>query len=261
MDITKATDQLMSQIGGFAATSGMKIIGALILIIAGWWLINLLNKKVIKKWSDNQKLDATVSKYISTVSIIVLRILLIISCLGILGVETTSFAAIIGSCGLAIGMAWAGLLSNFAAGAFLIFLRPFKVGDLIETSGVTGTVKEIGLFSTTIETPDRIFIAVGNNSILTGNIKNFSSNPLKRFEMKVLIPAGKDIEAVYKELKEETLKVKGVVSEPAPDINFIEFTPAGTSVYLKPYCKTEDLWNTQNEVAFMIDKFNAKMKE
>jgi small-conductance mechanosensitive channel len=108
---------------------------------------------------------------------VVLNIALVVALLGFFGVETTTFAALIAAGGVAVGVAWGGLLANFAAGAFLVFLRPFKVGDFVNAGGVTGTVDAIGLFTTTINTPDNVCTIVGNNKIFADTIQNFSANP------------------------------------------------------------------------------------
>ena len=125
----------------------------------------------------------TLIRYLISFLTIALNIVLVVAILGYFGLETTSFAALLAGAGLAIGAAWAGLLSNFAAGAFLLMFRPFKVGDYILAGGVEGTVHEIGLFTTTIHTPDNVVTIVGNTKIFGDNIKNYSANPYRRVEL------------------------------------------------------------------------------
>src|SRR5215472_15439638 len=124
---------------------GVRIIGAIALWIIGRAVINFVGR-LINRWLVHQHLDSTLGRYIASAATIVLNIILVIAILGIFGVETTTFAAILAAAGVAIGLAWSGLLANFAAGAFMIVLRPIKVGDFVTVAGVTGTVKEIGLF-------------------------------------------------------------------------------------------------------------------
>ena len=132
---------------------GLKLLGAIAIWIVGRWLIGLA-LRMIGSTLSRQKFDPTLIRYIHSALAALLNIVLVIAMLGFFGVETTSFAALIAAAGVAIGMAWSGLLSNFAGGVFLVVLQPFKVGDFITAAGVTGTVEEIGLFATTLDTPD-----------------------------------------------------------------------------------------------------------
>ncbi len=230
------------------------ILGALVVLIVGNWAISWL-KGLIKDHIGKQKnIDETLSKYIVTSSDIVLKILLIIACMGLLGIQTTTFAALLGAAGVAIGMAWSGLLSNFAAGAFLLFLRPFKVGDTISVNGVTGTVVEIGVFSTSIDTLDKIRTVVGNNAVLTNTIQNFSSNDVRRVDITFQAPAGTDIDQLTKDLKAEVLKCEGVIDSPAPECTITEFKPMGPMMQLRPYCKASDYWKVYHNTSYMLCK-------
>src|SRR5205809_52556 len=162
-------------------TFGLKALGAIAVWIIGRWLIRLATR-LLSSALDRQHVDPTLQRYIGNVLSVALTILLVVAILGYFGVETTSFAALIAGLGIAIGAAWAGLLANFAAGAFLIVLRPFKVGDYVKAGGLEGTVKEIGLFATTILTPDNISSFVGNNKIFADTIQNFSASSYRRVE-------------------------------------------------------------------------------
>src|SRR5690349_16932341 len=141
-----------------------KVAGAVVLWLVGRWLIGFA-LRLFGGALDRQKFDVTLTRYMQTALSILLNVTLIVAILGFFGVETTTFAALIAAGGVAIGVAWGGLLANFAAGAFLVFLRPFKVGDFVSAGGVTGTVDAIGLFGTTINTPDNVRTIVGNNKI------------------------------------------------------------------------------------------------
>ena len=143
-------------------TFGLKAIGAIAVWIVGRWLIGLATRLLLKAL-DRQRIDPTLQRYIGNIVGVALNIVLVVAILGYFGVETTSFAALVAAMGIAIGAAWAGLLANFAAGAFLIVLRPFKVGDYVKAGGSEGTVTEIGLFATTIVTGDNVVTFVGNN--------------------------------------------------------------------------------------------------
>src|SRR3954452_14360416 len=165
---------------------GWKVAGAFVLWLAGRWLIGLA-LRLLGRGLERQGFDVTLTRYMQTGLRIVLNVALAVAILGFFGVETTSFAALIAAGGVAIGVAWGGLLANFAAGAFLVFLRPFKVGDFVNAGGVTGTVDEIGLFGTTINTPDNVRTIVGNNKIFADTIQNFSANPYRRVDLTATI--------------------------------------------------------------------------
>jgi small conductance mechanosensitive channel len=143
-------------------------------------------------------------------------------------VETASFAALLAAGGVAVGMAWSGLLANFAAGAFLMILRPFKVGDFISAGGATGTVRSIGLFATTIDTPDNIRTVVGNNKLLSDNIQNFSANPYRRVELTAQLAHGVDHNEAIHLLRTRIGKIAKVLTNPAPDLEIPDVQPCRT---------------------------------
>src|SRR5581483_6862276 len=184
-----------------AATVGLQILGAIALYIVGRWLISLV-VSAVQKGLVRQKLEPTVLRFIGNTLSVVLNVTLVVAILGYFGVQTTTFAALIAAMGLAVGTAWAGLLSNFAAGAFLLVLRPFKVGDFISAGGVTGTVHEIGLFVTTFQTPDNVLNHVGNNKIFSDTIQNFSANPYRRVDLTAQIAGAADPRVAIKRLQE-----------------------------------------------------------
>src|SRR6185295_3986347 len=132
---------------------------------------------------------------------VVLQLLVLIAVLGVLGVETTSFAALLAAAGIAIGAAWSGLLSNFAAGLFLLTFLPFKVGDTIAAGGITGEVREIGLFVTSIDTADHVLTFVGNNKLFSDNVQNFSANAYRRVDLTVQLPAVADVDRTIARLR------------------------------------------------------------
>src|SRR6185436_16227740 len=162
-------------------TFGFKVAGAIAVWLIGRWLI-ALTTRLLSAALQRQHIDATLQRYVGNIVGVALNIVLVVAILGYFGVETTSFAALVAAMGIAIGAAWAGLLSNFAAGSFLIVLRPFKVGDYVKAGGLEGTVKEIGLFATTIVTPDNVCSFVGNTKIFTDTIQNYSTNPYRRVD-------------------------------------------------------------------------------
>ena len=161
---------------------GVKLLGGLLFWIIGGWIINLTTR-VVDKALSVRKIDDTLRNYAKSTIEVLLKIALVVGILGWFGVETTTFAALIAAAGVAIGMAWSGLLANLAAGVFLIVLRPFKVGDFVTVGGVTGTVREISLFVTKLDSLDNVEHIVGNNKVFSENIQNFSANPYRRVDL------------------------------------------------------------------------------
>jgi len=219
---------------------GFKLLGAVLLWFVGKWLINLATRLISRGLRG--KVEATIVKYLNSTIAIALQIILIVAILGFFGIETTSFAALLAAAGVAIGAAWGGLLANFAAGVFLIFLRPFQVGDLVSAGGITGTVEEIGLFATTLNTPDNIKTIVGNNKIFSDNIQNFSANPYRRVDLVAQIGHGVDHRSAIALLKDKVSEIPNVLSQPAPDIEILEFNLAGPVLAVRPYCSPEHYW-------------------
>jgi len=220
---------------------GWKVAGAVLLWLAGRWLITL-GVRMLSRALAAQNFDATLSRYMQTGVSALLNVALIVAILGFFGVETTTFAAILAAGGVAIGVAWGGLLANFAAGAFLVFLRPFKVGDVVSAAGVTGTVDTIGLFGTTINTPDNVHTIVGNNKIFSDTIQNFSTNAYRRVDLTALISNTVDHRDAIRLLKDRLARIPNVLQSPAPDVDILQFTPAGPLLCVRPYCRNNDYW-------------------
>ncbi len=219
----------------------LKIVGAIILYIIGRWLIGIVNT-LLTKALERQKLETTIIRYIGNTISITLNVLLVIGILGYFGVQTTSFAALIAALGIAIGAAWGGLLSNFAAGAFILMLRPFKVGDYVLAGEVEGTVRAIGLFTTAIDTPDNVNTMVGNAKIMNGTIKNFSHNPYRRVDLTAQLDHSVDVEDAVRRLKDALPKIANVVDKPAPDVEIVTFNERGPVLAVRPYVHTDHYW-------------------
>ena len=235
------TNQIMQTITTIGIAFGLKATGAIVIWVIGRYLIGLA-VRLVSHALEKQQVDPTVLRYLGTVISVTLNIILVVAILGYFGVETTSFAAILAAAGVAIGMAWSGLLSNFAAGAFMIVLRPIKVGDFVTVAGVTGTVKEIGLFVTAVNTLDNVLTIVGNNKILSDTIQNFSVHPYRRVDRTAQLNHSVDHNAAIRLLKERLAKIPNVNSEPAPDVEILEFNLAGPVLAVRPYCHTDHYW-------------------
>jgi small conductance mechanosensitive channel len=229
----------------------VETIGALILYIVGRWLISLV-VHAVQRVLTRQQIEPTVMRFAGNTLSVALNITLVVAILGYFGVQTTTFAALIAAAGLAIGTAWAGLLANFAAGAFLLVLRPFKVGDFIAAGGVTGTVHEIGLFVTTIDTPDNVRTFTGNNKIFSENIQNFTANPYRRVDLTAQISGAADPHLAITRLKERIAAIPNIAKTPAPDITILTFTPFGPVLAVRPYCHNDHYWQVYFEANMAI---------
>ena len=220
---------------------GLKVIGAIVVYIAGRWLIGAASSLVMRAL-ERQKVEPTVIRYIGSIITVALNIILVVAILGYFGVETTSFAALVAGLGIAVGAAWGGLLSNFAAGAFILVLRPFKVGDYVVAGDVEGTVRTIGLFNTTIDAPDNVQTMVGNAKIMNNTIKNFSHNSHRRVELTAQLDHSVDPADAVRRLKDVLPKIANVVAEPKPEVEILTFNERGPVLAVRPYCNTAHYW-------------------
>jgi small conductance mechanosensitive channel len=232
---------MMQTVTAVLTAVGLKILGAIVLFMIGRWLIALA-LRLIDSALRKQKIDATLIRYINSGVGALLNIVLVVAILGFFGVETTSFAALIAAAGVAIGMAWSGLLANFAGGVFLVILQPFKVGDFVTAAGVTGTIEEIGLFATTLNTPDNVKTIVGNGKVFSDTIQNFSANPYRRVELTAQLAHGVDPQEAITLLKPAIAEVPNVLAQPAADVEIITFNLAGPVLAVRPYCNNAHYW-------------------
>jgi small conductance mechanosensitive channel len=240
-----------------STTVGLKILGAIAIWIVGRWLIGVA-LRMIGSALRKQKIDPTLIRYIHSTVAALLNIVLVIAILGFFGVETTSFAALIAAAGVAIGMAWSGLLSNFAGGVFLVILQPFKVGDFVTVVGVTGTVEEVGLFATTLNTPDNVKTILGNGKIFGDTIQNYSANPYRRVELLAQLAHGVDPQSAIALLKPALAQIPNVMADPAPDVEILTFNLAGPVLAVRPYCNNKYYWQVYFDTNRLIRETFAK---
>ena len=240
MDTSKISDLVQSG-KALALSLAVAVVSAIALWIVGRWIIGFVTR-LIGRSMAKQKIDPTVIRYIQNAVAALLNIVLVIAILGFFGVQTTSLAALIAAAGVAIGVAWSGLLANFAAGIFLVILQPFKVGDFVVAGGVMGTVEEVGLFVTAINTLDNIRNIVGNGKIFADVIQNFSHNPYRRVDLQAQLDHSVDVHATIAQLKANLAKIPNVLVDPAPDVEILTFTLAGPVLAVRPYCNNAHYW-------------------
>ena len=216
--------------------------GAVAMWFVGRYAIGLACRLVDRGMQRGAKLDATLIRYLLSIIRALLTAGLAMGIIGYLGVETTSFAALLAGAGLAIGTAWGGLLQHFAAGAFLQLLRPFKVGDYVVAGGVEGTVTEVGLFGTTILTPDNVATTIGNNKVFGETIKNYSVEPHRRVDCVAKIAHTVNPSEAIALLRPIVEKIPNVVATPEPVIDVLELTAEGPKLCVRPSCHTQHYW-------------------
>jgi small conductance mechanosensitive channel len=223
-------EALLNQLKTLALTEALpfmiKLGGAFVLWLVGRTVIQGF-QRVLSLALQKRKLDATLIRYAESLFSGFLTILLLLALLGLMGVETTSFAALLAAAGIAVGAAWAGLLGNFAAGIFLLVLRPFQVGDEISAGDTTGIVYEIGLFVTAIDTPENLRVFVGNSQLFGDNITNYNCHPHRLLTIEVPMLHGSDLQAIKRALEVRVAAVPEVLEEPAVSVEVAEFTLAG----------------------------------
>lgn len=224
----------------------IKIAAAIAFWIVGRWLIGRVIA-VMQAAMNRNNVDPTLTKYLGSIVNVALNIALVLGILGYFGIQTTSFAAMLAGAGVAIGAAWSGMLGNFAAGAFMLVLRPFKVGDFVQIGGVTGTVHELGLFGTTVITPDNVMTLVGNGKVFGDTVQNFSALPVRRVDRTAQLAGSVDpLEAIEK-FRAAVAKIPNVADKPAPEVNLLDMNLNGPVIAVRPYTHTDHYWQVYFE--------------
>ena len=235
----------MAAVQAFVSTTlidlGLKVLAAIAFWVVGRWLINHVIA-LMQRVMNRNLVDPMLTKYVGSIVSIALNIGLVLGILGYFGIQTTSFAALIAGAGVAIGAAWSGLLGNFAAGAFMLVLRPFKVGDFVAVAGTTGTVRELGLFGTTIVTPDNVLTIVGNGKIFGDTIQNYSSLPVRRVDRTAQLAGDVDPLDAIARLRSAVAAIPNVATNPPPDVTVLDINLLGTVLAVRPYTHTDHYW-------------------
>ena len=227
---------------------GFTIIKALIVFLVGRLVINLLNK-LVRKILSKRDIDPSVKTFVGSLVNVSLTILLIISVVGALGVQTTSFAALLASAGVAVGMALSGNLSNFAGGLIILLFKPYKVGDYIEAQGVGGTVKEVQMFHTVLGTVDNKVIYIPNGSLSSGVVTNFSNQTTRRVDWTFGVEYGSDYEKVKQVIESVLAKDSRILSEPAaPFIALTALADSSVNVVVRVWVNSSDYWGVYFDI-------------
>jgi len=232
---------------------GLKVVAAIVVFVLGRWVAKGLTN-FVRRLMEKRGVDVTLVSFVAHLTYVALLVFVILAAIGQLGIQTTSFIAVIGAAGLAIGLALQGSLSNFAAGFLMIIFRPFKVGDYIEGGGTAGTVEKIEIFTTQLQTPDNKTVIIPNASLTAGNIVNWSTKPTRRVDLVVGIGYGDDIDKAKEIMADVLSKDTRVLSDPRPTIGLVELGDSSVNFVVRPWVNSADYWNVYFELTETIKK-------
>ena len=246
-------DTIVAKVTEYLADAGINLVLSLILLVVGWKLINVFSKK-IKSGKIFNKIEPTARSFINSAVSITLKIILIITVAAILGVPMTSMVAMLGSCGLAIGLALQGSLSNIAGGFILTVFKPFVVGDFIKTGEFEGTVKSMNIFYTKIITPDNKIIVIPNSKVSDSALIDYNAFETRRVDVSITAAYSENSDTVKKALIDTALANDKILRDPVPVAVITSFDDSAVSYQLRYWCKTEDYWDTKFSVTEEIKK-------
>ena len=235
-------EDLIIKLQEFGTLYGLKIVAAALIFIVGRFIASGL-RKLLRNILVRNKVDETLIGFVSSLAYVLMMAFVIIAAISKLGIQTTSFIAILGAAGLAIGLALQGSLANFAAGVLMLIFKPFKVGDFIEGGGVSGVVEEIGIFTTELKSPDNKKIIVPNAIITGDKIINYTAKDCRRVDIVAGVSYSDDLDKVRKVLEDILSSDDRVLKDPAPTIGVLELADSSVNFAVRPWVKTADYWN------------------
>lgn len=252
-------EPLIETIQTLGVQYGLKMLGALAILIIGLWVAKMIKKVIVRIMHRSSTIDNTLITFVSSLVHVSMQVFVIIAALETLDVKTTSFIAILGAAGLAVGLALQGSLSNFASGVLMIIFKPFRIGQLIEAGGVLGTVRDIGIFTTVIDTLDNRKTIVPNSKVMSDNITNYSANDTRRVDLSAGISYADDIDKARSAIQAALAEVPGILETPTPQILVSEMADSSVNFAVRPWCRPADYWAVYFGVTEAIKKrFDAE---
>ncbi|MCJ8500078.1 mechanosensitive ion channel [Desulfatitalea sp. M08but] len=233
--------QVLETVWELVVIYGLKVLAAIVILIVGRW-VSMAVRKLVRRLMARAEIDETIVSFVGNLVYVALLAFVVIAALSQLGIQTTSFIAILGAAGLAVGLALQGSLANFAAGFLMIIFRPFRVGDYIEGGGVAGTVEEIQIFTTTLKTPDNKTVIVPNAKMTGDNIVNWSTKGTRRVDMVFGIGYGDDIDKARQTITAVLAEDDRILKEPAMLIAVVELGDSSVNFVVRPWVKAEHYW-------------------
>jgi len=247
------TDQIIQKVWELTTLYGVKVIAALVIFVIGRWISKLV-ANLIRRMMRKASVDQTLRRFVANMVYILLLVFVVLAALSQLGIQTTSFIAVLGAAGLAIGLALQGSLSNFAAGFLMIIFRPFHVGDYIEGAGTAGTVDAIQIFTTTLVTPDNKTVIVPNSALTGDNIVNWSTRGTRRVDLVMGISYDDDIDKAKQIMADVVAADERVLKDPPTQIAMIELADSSVNFVVRPWVKSSDYWGVHMGLTEAIKK-------
>lgn len=239
--------QLLEQIGTLVTTWGLRVVGAVAVLFIGRAVAGRI-RAGIRRSMRAREMDPALSPFLSGIAYWLMMGLVVIAVLGLFGIPTASFVAVLAAAGLAVGLALQGTLSNFAAGVMLLVFRPFRIGDFVEVAGVSGTAKEIGIFTTTLDAPDNVRVTVPNGEVFGNVIKNYTGNEVRRIDLVMGVDYGDDLGVARDTILEVVRSTGGVLEDPEPVVQVHELGDSSVNFVVRPWVATPDYWKTRWEL-------------
>ena len=254
--------EYIKRLSDYATQYGLRLLGAIVVLIIGLWIIKILGRSS-QRLMNKGNIDASLSSFLKSLIDIILKVLLIITVMGMMGIQMTSFIALLGAAGLAVGMALSGTLQNFAGGVMILIFKPFKAGDFITAQGYSGTVKEIRIFVTVLTTPDNKTIFIPNGPLSNGSLTNFSTQPRRRVSWTFGIAYGDNYDKAKEMLMGMMKEDKRILSNPEPFVALGELADSSVNLTVRSWVKAADYWDVyfdMNEKFYKnADKFGLSI--
>jgi small conductance mechanosensitive channel len=238
---------LFTQLSSVLSAYGLKVVGAIVVLVVG---------RIVARWARRStvaalrraSVDETLIPFISGIVFTLAMVFVVVAVLGLFGIPTASFIAVLGAAGLAVGLAMQGTLSNFAAGVMLLIFRPFKVGDVVEVAGTLGTVQEIGIFATHLNTPNNIRVIISNGSVYGDKISNLTANETRRVDLTIGVAYDDDLETARRTILDVLASHPQVLDEPAPQVEVVELGDSSVNFVVRPWVVPADYWRVHFDV-------------
>jgi small conductance mechanosensitive channel len=234
-------EDLVQTVVTLVSTWGLQVIGALVVLIVGRVVAGSL-RRLTRRSLERANLDPVLVPFFASGVYYLTLAAVVIAVLSLFGIETTSLVAVLGAAGLAVGLALQGTLSNFAAGVMLLIFRPFKVGDYVEVAGEGGSVQEVGVFSSTLHTPDNVKVTIPNSAVYGQTIKNYTANDTRRNDLVIGISYGDDIARAIETIQQVLAADARVLDDPAPNVAVAELADSSVNLVVRPWCAGSDYW-------------------
>lgn len=243
----------LSALQGLALEWAPKLVGGLLILALGFWLVGRFSR-AFERMLEGRGIEVTLASFLANTTNVALKVFVVISAAATVGIETTSFIAVLGAAGLAIGLALQGSLGNFAGGALIVIFKPFRVGDVIDAQGVVGKVSEIQIFSTVLHTPDNRKVVVPNGALSNGIITNISAEPTRRVDFVFGISYDDDIDSARRLIQEVLGADERIADDPEPVVAVSELADSSVNFTVRAWCEAGDYWDVFFETTERIKK-------